>query len=202
MTEMNPFKSRLENSSLPSGIPWGDGPRTTGRPWDTKKGTAREKPHSILPYPSLSIPSTDTMSTSGNVITFGSATLNQYSDRQDFWDWLEVLEFLGFLQALIFDTVSDEEHYPSRGGLAIAIGATIQIWRRAIDDAFRGTLNSTRQRPLLLNSMWPLREAMAGMNLIARSTAGAMELARNQIFNSDMGADEPSLVAHGPHCLV
>jgi hypothetical protein len=32
ITEMNPFKSRLENSSLLSGIPWGDGPHTTVRP--------------------------------------------------------------------------------------------------------------------------------------------------------------------------
>ena len=166
------------------------------------KGDRSRKALSILSYPSLSFPSTDTMSTSGNVIAFGSATLNHYSDRQVFWDWLEVLEFLGFLQALIFDTVSTEESYPSRGGLAITVGATIQIWRRAIEDAFRGTVNIVRQRPLLLNSMWPLREAMAGMKLIARSTASAMELAKNEHYNSDMEADEPSLVAHGPHCLV
>jgi hypothetical protein len=142
---------------------------------------------------------------SDNVIAFGSVRLNQYSDRQDFLDWLEVLEFLGFLQALIFDSVSaeeQEEQYPSRGGLAIAVGATIHIWRRAIVDVFQGNVSIIRQRPILLNSILPLRSAMASMDLLARSTASAMELARHQKYNSDMGADEPSLVAQGPHCLV
>jgi hypothetical protein len=143
------------------------------------------------------------MLTFGNVISFGSATLKQYSDRQDFLDWLEVLEFLGFLQTIIFDTAtSTEEPNPSRGKLAFIVGATIRIWRRAIEDAFQGTVSIIPQRPILLNSMWPLRSAMADMNLIASSAVTAMELAKQQRNNSDMGADEPSLVAHGPHCLV
>jgi hypothetical protein len=98
-----------------------------------------QKPFSILPYPSLSVPSSPTD------IVFGSVRLNHYSDRQDFLDWLEVLEFLGFLQAFIFDNVSAEEQYPSRGGLAIAVGATMQIWRRAIEVAFQGTVSIIRQ---------------------------------------------------------
>jgi len=140
---------------------------------------------------------------SDNAIAFGSVTLNEYSDRQDFLDWLEVLEFLGFLQAVVFYAPPTDEPSPCRGQLAIVVGATIQIWRRAIVDAFaRAPASVIRQRPLLLNSMFLLRPAMASMNLIARSTAGAMALARHQQYNSDMGTEEPNLVAHGPHCLV
>ena len=140
---------------------------------------------------------------SDNAIAFGSVTLTEYSDRQDFFDWLEVLEFLGFLQAVMFYAAPTDEPNPCRGGLAIVVGATIQIWRKAIVDTFGGPVSVIEQRPHLLNSiLLRIRPAMARMNLIARSTAGAMALAKGQRFNSDMGAEEPSLVAHGPHCLV
>ena len=140
---------------------------------------------------------------SDNAIAFGSATLNEYSDRQDFLDWLEVLEFLGFLQAVIFYAPPTDEPNPCRGGLSIVVGATIQVWRKAIVDTFAGPVSVIEQRPLLLNSiLLKLRPAMASMNFVARSTAGAMELAKQQLYNSDMGTDEPRLVAHGPHCLV
>jgi len=141
---------------------------------------------------------------SDNAIAFGSVTLNEYSDRQDFLDWLEVLEFLGFLQAVVFYAPPTDEPSPCRGQLAIVVGATIQIWRRAIVDAFdRAPVSVIEQRPHLLNSiLLRLRPAMASMKLIARSTAGAMALAKHQRFNSDMGTEEPNLVAHGPHCLV
>ena len=139
---------------------------------------------------------------SGNAIAFGSVTLNHYDDRQDFLDWLEVLEFLGFLQAVMFYAPRTDEPNPCRGGLSIVVGATIQIWRKAIVDAFTGPVSVIRQRPLLLYSILPLRSAMAGMALIARSTAGAMALAKKELFNSDVDTDEPVFVAHGPHCLV
>jgi hypothetical protein len=69
---------------------------------------------------------------SDNAIAFGSVALDHYSDRQDFLDWLEMLEFLGFLQAVMFYAAPTDEPNPYRGGLAIVVGATIQIWRRAI----------------------------------------------------------------------
>jgi hypothetical protein len=69
-------------------------------------------------------------------------------------------------------------------------------------DAFPGRVSVIEQRPLLLSSILQLCPAMARMNLVARSTAGAMALAKIQRYNSDMGAEEPSLVAHRPHCLV
>jgi len=117
-------------------------------------------------------------------------------------DWLEVLDFLGFLQAVMFYAPPTDEPNPCRGGLSIVVGATIQVWKKAIADAFGGPVRVIEQRPLLLSSILLLRPAMTSMNLIARSTAGAMALAKNQTFNSDMGAEEPRLVAHGPHCLV
>ena len=158
-----------------------------------------QTPLSIIPYPALPVP---LKSMSDTAIAFGSVELVEYSDRQDFLDWLEVLEFLGFLQAVMFSAFPTDEPNPCRGGLSIAVGATIQVWRKAIVDAFGGPVRVIQQRPLLMSSILLLRPAMARMKLIARSTAGAMELAKNQTFNSDMGAEEPSLVAHGPHCLV
>jgi hypothetical protein len=65
---------------------------------------------------------------SGNAIAFGSVKLGKHDDRQDFMDWLEVLEFLGFLQAVIFYAPLTDEPNPCRGGLAIVVGATIQVW--------------------------------------------------------------------------
>ena len=100
----------------------------------------------------------------------------------------------------MFYATSTDEPNSSRGGLAFNDGATIQIWRRVIEDAFGGPVSSNRQKPLLLNSILPLSSAMVSVNLLAGSTAGAMELARQLNFSSIMGVDEPSIVTHGPPC--
>lgn len=144
------------------------------------------------------------MSTTKGPLAFGPHTLNHYSLKQDFFDWLEVLEFLGFLQALIFDAVPAdvEEHDASRAKLAIVVGATIPVWRRAIEDAFLGELAVSRQMPRLWRTVWPLREAMKGMKLVAESAVSAMELADKQKFITPEVADEPRSVIHGRYCLV
>jgi len=64
------------------------------------------------------------MATSQEVLEFGR--LKHRCDRADFNDWLEVLEFHGYLQTYVMERVEPEVVDIPQAELAVVVGANIQ----------------------------------------------------------------------------
>ncbi len=134
------------------------------------------------------------MVTSQDVLEFGR--LKHRCDRADLHDWLEVLEFLGYLQTLILEDVEPEVVNIPRAELAVVVGANIQFWRASIEKGFLGMLYVVKQFVGLRASLERLRCALKKMGMI--DPAGSrMKPASTIRFISDgeAGAGSDELVS-------
>ena len=77
---------------------------------------------------------------SQEVLEFGR--LKHRCDRADFHDWLEVLEFLGYLQTFVLDDVKPEVVECITRELAVVVSANIQFWRASIEKEWCMQLSS------------------------------------------------------------
>ncbi len=142
-------------------------------------------------------PILSTMATSQEVLEFGR--LKHRCDRADLHDWMEVLEFLGFLQTLVFESVEPEVVDIPRAELAVVVGANIQFWRASIEKGFLGTLYVVRQFVGLRASLERLRCALEKMEMIDPSAGIKMKPACTINFTSDNEAGAGSNELNSEH---
>ena len=58
-------------------------------------------------------------------------------DRADFYDWLEVLEFLDYLQTIVQEAKPEVVDAP-REELVVVVASSIQFWKAAMEMGFLG----------------------------------------------------------------
>jgi len=132
------------------------------------------------------------------ILDFGR--LKHRCDRADFHDWLEVLEFLQYLQTVVQEGAKPDVVDTPREELADVIATSIDFWEARIEMGFLGVIWIIKQFVGLRQSLKELRCALEKMGMI--DPAGSpMKPAKNIRFISDVeagaGSDEP-LSEHFP----
>ena len=116
-------------------------------------------------------------------------------DRADFHDWLEVLEFLHYLQAFVQEGAKPDVVDTPREELADVVATSIEFWEASIEKGFLGMIWVIKQFVGLHQSLVKLRCALGKMGMI--DPAGSrMKPAKNIRFISDgeAGASSDELV--------
>ena len=107
-------------------------------------------------------------------------------DRADFYDWLEVLEFLNYLRTTVQE-VKPEVIDTAREELVLVVDDSIEFWKAAMEKGFLGMIWVMKQFSGLRESLGKLRYALKKMGMI--DPAGSlMKPALNIKFISEGGA--------------
>ena len=118
-------------------------------------------------------------------------------DRMDFYDWLEVLEFLDHLRKTVQEVKLQVDDTP-REELVVVVEASIQYWKEATEKGFLGMIWVMKQYARLRQSLEKLRCALKKMGMIDPS-GSPMKPAINIKFISDREAAAGSIELDSEH---